>query len=41
MENGGIVCLIATEFIWKDDEVYVDNLYDVEDEDTEPAVQGV
>ena len=41
MENGGIVRLIATEFIGKYDEVYVDYLYDVEDEDTEPVVQGV
>ena len=33
--HGGIVCLIATEVINKDDEIYVDYLYDVDDEATE------
>ena len=30
--NVGIVCLIATEVINKDDEIYVDYIYDVVDE---------
>ena len=34
--HGGIVCLLATHAIQAGEEVYVDYLYDVEDEDTEP-----
>ena len=33
--HGGIVCLIATEVIDKDDELYVDYLYNVDDEATD------
>ena len=33
--HGGIVCLIATEVISNDNEIYVNYLYDVDDEATE------